>query len=85
MTFLAQQGLVLAPPGSRTASDHRDPGQQVGRSQSASRLSDMLLMAAFGGPLGEQGSNENLGSNRGAIDITGGLSRAVYQVLLFSR
>ncbi|CDQ66552.1 unnamed protein product [Oncorhynchus mykiss] len=73
VTFLAQQGLVLAPPGSRTASDHRDPGQQVGRSQSASRLSDMLLMAAFGGPLGEQGSNENLGSNRGAIDITGGL------------
>uniref|UniRef100_A0A8C7WJ10 non-specific serine/threonine protein kinase n=1 Tax=Oncorhynchus mykiss TaxID=8022 RepID=A0A8C7WJ10_ONCMY len=60
VTFLAQQGLVLAPPGSRTASDHRDPGQQVGRSQSASRLSDMLLMAAFGGPLGEQGSNENL-------------------------
>uniref|UniRef100_A0A8C7S3V9 non-specific serine/threonine protein kinase n=1 Tax=Oncorhynchus mykiss TaxID=8022 RepID=A0A8C7S3V9_ONCMY len=84
VTFLAQQGLVLAPPGSRTASDHRDPGQQVGRSQSASRLSDMLLMAAFGGPLGEQGSNENLGSNRGAIDITGGLSRAVYQVLLFT-
>uniref|UniRef100_A0A8C7MA88 non-specific serine/threonine protein kinase n=1 Tax=Oncorhynchus kisutch TaxID=8019 RepID=A0A8C7MA88_ONCKI len=88
VTFLAQQGLVLAPPGSRTASDHRDPGQpptgqlgqyshrtaednkSFGRSQSASRLSDMLLMAAFGGPLGERGSNENLGSNRGAIDIT---------------
>uniref|UniRef100_A0A8C7GBS7 non-specific serine/threonine protein kinase n=1 Tax=Oncorhynchus kisutch TaxID=8019 RepID=A0A8C7GBS7_ONCKI len=67
VTFLAQQGLVLAPPGSRTASDHRDPGQpptgqlgqyshrtaednkSFGRSQSASRLSDMLLMAAFGG------------------------------------
>uniref|UniRef100_A0A8C7G8L1 non-specific serine/threonine protein kinase n=1 Tax=Oncorhynchus kisutch TaxID=8019 RepID=A0A8C7G8L1_ONCKI len=78
VTFLAQQGLVLAPPGSRTASDHRDPGQpptgqlgqyshrtaednkSFGRSQSASRLSDMLLMAAFGGPLGERGSNENL-------------------------
>ncbi|XP_041754403.1 serine/threonine-protein kinase ULK1 isoform X8 [Coregonus clupeaformis] len=88
VTFLAQQGLVLAPPGSRTASDHRDPGQpptgqlgqyshrtaednkSFGRSQSAGRLSDMLLMAAFGGPLGERGSSENLGSNRGAIDIT---------------
>uniref|UniRef100_A0A8C8K325 non-specific serine/threonine protein kinase n=1 Tax=Oncorhynchus tshawytscha TaxID=74940 RepID=A0A8C8K325_ONCTS len=74
VTFLAQQGLVLAPPGSRTASDHRDPGQpptgqlgqyshrtaednkSFGRSQSASRLSDMLLMAAFGGPLGERGT-----------------------------
>ncbi|XP_038825896.1 serine/threonine-protein kinase ULK1-like isoform X5 [Salvelinus namaycush] len=88
VTFLAQQGLDLAPPGSRTASDHRDPGQpptgqlgqyshraaednkSFGRSQSASRLSDMLLMAAFGRPLGERGSSENLGSNRGAIDIT---------------
>eukprot|EP00063_Salmo_salar_P014903 XP_013989738.1 PREDICTED: serine/threonine-protein kinase ULK1 isoform X4 [Salmo salar] len=87
VTFLAQQGLVLAPPGSRTASDHRDPGQpptgqlgqyshrtaedkSFGRSQSAGRLSDMLLMAAFGGPLGERDSSENLGSNRGAIDIT---------------
>uniref|UniRef100_A0A4W5RIU1 non-specific serine/threonine protein kinase n=1 Tax=Hucho hucho TaxID=62062 RepID=A0A4W5RIU1_9TELE len=87
VTFLAQQGLVLAPPGSRTASDHRDPGQpptgqlgqyshrttedkSFGRSQSAGRLSDMLLMAAFGGPLGERGSSENLCSNRGAIDIT---------------
>uniref|UniRef100_A0A4W5RXZ5 non-specific serine/threonine protein kinase n=1 Tax=Hucho hucho TaxID=62062 RepID=A0A4W5RXZ5_9TELE len=77
VTFLAQQGLVLAPPGSRTASDHRDPGQpptgqlgqyshrttedkSFGRSQSAGRLSDMLLMAAFGGPLGERGSSENL-------------------------
>uniref|UniRef100_A0A674C3S1 non-specific serine/threonine protein kinase n=1 Tax=Salmo trutta TaxID=8032 RepID=A0A674C3S1_SALTR len=91
VTFLAQQGLVLAPPGSRTASDHRDPGQpptgqlgqyshrtaedkSFGRSQSAGRLSDMLLMAAFGGPLGERDSSENLGSNRGAIDITGGLT-----------
>uniref|UniRef100_A0A674C4P2 non-specific serine/threonine protein kinase n=1 Tax=Salmo trutta TaxID=8032 RepID=A0A674C4P2_SALTR len=90
VTFLAQQGLVLAPPGSRTASDHRDPGQpptedkSFGRSQSAGRLSDMLLMAAFGGPLGERDSSENLGSNRGAIDITGGLSRPVYQVLRFT-
>uniref|UniRef100_A0A674AEE2 non-specific serine/threonine protein kinase n=1 Tax=Salmo trutta TaxID=8032 RepID=A0A674AEE2_SALTR len=89
VTFLAQQGLVLAPPGSRAASNHRYPGQPptgqlgqysqrttednkgFGRSQSAGRLSDMLLMAAFGGPLGEQGSSENLSSDR---DITGGHS-----------
>nr|XP_020465463.1 serine/threonine-protein kinase ULK1-like isoform X2 [Monopterus albus] len=42
-----------------------------GRSQSAGRLSDVLLMAAFGpgGPVGERGSAENLTSER-AIDIT---------------
>lgn len=42
------------------------------RSQSAGRLSDMLLMAAFGpgGPAGERGSTENLTSEK-AIDITG--------------
>lgn len=42
------------------------------RSQSAGRLSDMLLMAAFGpgGPVGERGSTENLTSAK-AIDITG--------------
>uniref|UniRef100_A0A7N6B2J2 non-specific serine/threonine protein kinase n=1 Tax=Anabas testudineus TaxID=64144 RepID=A0A7N6B2J2_ANATE len=41
------------------------------RSQSAGRLSDMLLMAAFGqgGPVGERGSMENLASEK-AIDIT---------------
>ncbi|XP_056146598.1 serine/threonine-protein kinase ULK1 isoform X2 [Lampris incognitus] len=46
-----------------------------GRSQSAGRLSDMLLMAAFGagGPMGERGSTENLTSDR-AIDITAPLS-----------
>uniref|UniRef100_A0A8C2IPT3 non-specific serine/threonine protein kinase n=1 Tax=Cyprinus carpio TaxID=7962 RepID=A0A8C2IPT3_CYPCA len=43
-----------------------------GRSQSASRLSDVLLMAAFGGQRGERGSMENLNSDR-AIDITGEL------------
>lgn len=41
-----------------------------GRSQSAGRLSDVLLMAAFGGQRGEKGSTENLNSDR-AIDITG--------------
>ncbi|KAM6975399.1 serine/threonine-protein kinase ULK1 isoform 2-T2 [Tautogolabrus adspersus] len=42
-----------------------------GRSQSAGRLSDMLLMAAFGpaGLAGERGSTENLTSEK-AIDIT---------------
>uniref|UniRef100_A0A8C7LDV3 non-specific serine/threonine protein kinase n=1 Tax=Oncorhynchus kisutch TaxID=8019 RepID=A0A8C7LDV3_ONCKI len=85
VTFLAQQGMVLAPPGSKAASNHMYPVQpptgqlgqysqrttednkSFGRSQSAGRLSDMLLMAAFGGPLGEHGSTENLRSNR---DIT---------------
>uniref|UniRef100_A0A672NA44 non-specific serine/threonine protein kinase n=1 Tax=Sinocyclocheilus grahami TaxID=75366 RepID=A0A672NA44_SINGR len=38
-------------------------------SQSASRLSDVLLMAAFGGQRGERGSMENINSDR-AIDIT---------------
>ncbi|KAJ7988455.1 hypothetical protein DPEC_G00323720 [Dallia pectoralis] len=88
VTFLAQQGLVLAPASSRAASDQRDRGQlpsgqpgqyshmttddkkSIGRSQSAGRLTDMLLLAAFGGPLRERGSSENLNSYRGAIDIT---------------
>lgn len=42
------------------------------RSQSAGRLSDMLLMAAFGagGAVGERGSTENLMPEK-AIEITG--------------
>uniref|UniRef100_A0A665X9A9 non-specific serine/threonine protein kinase n=1 Tax=Echeneis naucrates TaxID=173247 RepID=A0A665X9A9_ECHNA len=58
-----------------------DDSKSFGRSQSAGRLSDMLLMAAFGpgGPLGEPDSTENLTSEK-AIDITvppsGGLSPA---------
>ncbi|XP_071219872.1 serine/threonine-protein kinase ULK1-like isoform X2 [Salvelinus alpinus] len=89
VTFLAQQGLVLAPPDSRAASNPRYPGQpptgqlgqysqrttedkSFGRSQSAGRLSDMLLMAAFGGPLGEHGSSENLSSNRDITAPSGG-------------
>uniref|UniRef100_A0A3Q1KAA0 non-specific serine/threonine protein kinase n=1 Tax=Anabas testudineus TaxID=64144 RepID=A0A3Q1KAA0_ANATE len=84
VTFLTQQGLVIGSPGSRTAA--AEPGHQApahcihrlnddtrgfGRSQSAGRLSDMLLMAAFGqgGPVGERGSMENLASEK-AIDIT---------------
>ncbi|XP_008422140.1 serine/threonine-protein kinase ULK1 isoform X1 [Poecilia reticulata] len=47
-----------------------DDGRSFGRSQSAGRLSDMLLMAAFGaGHAGERGSAENLASEK-AIDIT---------------
>ncbi|KAM3600589.1 uncharacterized protein V6R79_025501 [Siganus canaliculatus] len=47
-----------------------DDTRGFGRSQSAGRLSDMLLMAAFGtgGPMGERGSTENLTSEK-AIDI----------------
>uniref|UniRef100_A0A3B5L903 non-specific serine/threonine protein kinase n=1 Tax=Xiphophorus couchianus TaxID=32473 RepID=A0A3B5L903_9TELE len=79
VTFLTQKGLVVGSPGSRTApGELRDLGQQAvnddgrsfGRSQSAGRLSDMLLMAAFGaGHAGERGSMENLTSEK-AIDIT---------------
>ncbi|XP_031711559.1 serine/threonine-protein kinase ULK1 isoform X2 [Anarrhichthys ocellatus] len=45
--------------------------KSFGRSQSASRLSDMLLMAAFGpgGPVGDRGSTENLTSEK-TIGIT---------------
>uniref|UniRef100_A0A8P4KIL6 non-specific serine/threonine protein kinase n=1 Tax=Dicentrarchus labrax TaxID=13489 RepID=A0A8P4KIL6_DICLA len=49
-----------------------DDTKSFGRSQSAGRLSDMLLMAAFGpgGLVGDRGSAENLTSEK-AIDITG--------------
>uniref|UniRef100_A0A8C1BCZ9 non-specific serine/threonine protein kinase n=2 Tax=Cyprinus carpio TaxID=7962 RepID=A0A8C1BCZ9_CYPCA len=50
-----------------------------GRSQSASHLSDVLLMAAFGGQRGERGSMENLNSDR-AIDITAGSSSSISPV-----
>ncbi|XP_029300031.1 serine/threonine-protein kinase ULK1 isoform X1 [Cottoperca gobio] len=52
-----------------------DDTKGFGRSQSAGRLSDMLLMAAFGpgGPLGDRGSTENMTSEK-AIDITVPLS-----------
>ncbi|XP_045922644.1 serine/threonine-protein kinase ULK1 isoform X1 [Micropterus dolomieu] len=48
-----------------------DDTKGFGRSQSAGRLSDMLLMAAFGpgGLVGDRGSTENLTSEK-AIDIT---------------
>ncbi|CAL9683685.1 unnamed protein product [Knipowitschia caucasica] len=75
MTFLAQ-GLVMGSPTNRTAPPEPQPAQCIhrandatglGRSQSAGRLSDMLLMAAFGSnaPVAERGSAENLTSERG--------------------
>ncbi|XP_062409917.1 serine/threonine-protein kinase ULK1 isoform X2 [Sardina pilchardus] len=81
VTFLAQQGLILAAsPSNRQTQGDTGPGSLLdrgaeegrgfGRSQSAGRLSDMLLMAAFGGPLGDRGSSENLSADNRAIDIT---------------
>ncbi|XP_007246108.3 serine/threonine-protein kinase ULK1 isoform X3 [Astyanax mexicanus] len=77
VTFLTQQGLVFPSSASRPsqgegglpAACQPEEAKAFGRSQSAGRLSDMLLMAAFGGQLGERGSSENLSSDR-AIDIT---------------
>ncbi|XP_062290475.1 serine/threonine-protein kinase ULK1 isoform X2 [Scomber scombrus] len=48
-----------------------DDTKGFGKSQSTGRLSDMLLMAAFGpgGPMADRGSTENLSSEK-AIDIT---------------
>lgn len=67
---LGQQ--ALAPSNNPAYCIHRvsDDGRNFGRSQSAGRLSDMLLMAAFGaGHAGDRGSTENLASEK-AIDIT---------------
>ncbi|KAM4635195.1 serine/threonine-protein kinase ULK1 [Polymixia lowei] len=82
---LGSPGSRTAPPEPRDTGQQASPqaGQPAhcirrlneeakgfGRSHSAGRLSDMLLMAAFGagGPVGDGGSTENLTSNR-AIDI----------------
>ncbi|XP_033831813.1 serine/threonine-protein kinase ULK1 isoform X1 [Periophthalmus magnuspinnatus] len=79
MTFLTQ-GLVMGSPSNRAAPPepqpthciHRanDNTQGFARSQSAGRLSDMLLIAAFGpnAPVAERSSTENLTSEK-AIDI----------------
>ncbi|XP_051533396.1 serine/threonine-protein kinase ULK1 isoform X3 [Myxocyprinus asiaticus] len=70
VTFLAQQGLRPAQ-GEPSLSPAYQPEEKrvFGRSQSTGRLSEVLLMAAFGGQRGERGSMENLNSDR-AIDIT---------------
>ncbi|KAF7661481.1 hypothetical protein LDENG_00261070 [Lucifuga dentata] len=83
---LGSPGSRTAPPELRDQGQHGPPAaiqpthcihrlnedtKGFGRSQSAGRLSDMLLMAAFGpgGLLGDRGSTENLTSEK-AIDIT---------------
>ncbi|XP_072227345.1 serine/threonine-protein kinase ULK1 isoform X2 [Leuresthes tenuis] len=72
---LRDLGQQAATPATHTAHCiHRlnDETKTFGRSQSAGRLSDMLLMAAFGagGHASDRGSTENLTSEK-AIDITG--------------
>ncbi|XP_026784693.3 serine/threonine-protein kinase ULK1 isoform X2 [Pangasianodon hypophthalmus] len=77
VTFLTQQGLVFPSSAGRPCQGESGmPGafqpedaKAFGRSQSSGRLSDMLLMAAFGGQLGDRGSTENLNADK-AIDIT---------------
>uniref|UniRef100_A0A8C3ARW2 non-specific serine/threonine protein kinase n=1 Tax=Cyclopterus lumpus TaxID=8103 RepID=A0A8C3ARW2_CYCLU len=51
-----------------------DDTKAFGRSQSAGRLSDMLLMAAFGpgGPVADRGSTENLTSEKTTVPPGGG-------------
>uniref|UniRef100_A0A671NT12 non-specific serine/threonine protein kinase n=1 Tax=Sinocyclocheilus anshuiensis TaxID=1608454 RepID=A0A671NT12_9TELE len=70
VTFLTHQGLRPAQgEASLSPAYHSEEKKGFERSQSASRLSDVLLMAAFGGQRGERGSMENINSDR-AIDIT---------------
>lgn len=66
-----QQALTQVTPSAHCVHRLNDDTKGFGRSQSAGRLSDMLLMAAFGpgGPAGDRGSTENLTSEK-AIDIT---------------
>ncbi|XP_051536401.1 serine/threonine-protein kinase ULK1-like isoform X2 [Myxocyprinus asiaticus] len=70
VTFLAQQGLRPAQGEPCLSLAYQaEEKRGFGRSQSAGRLSDVLLMAAFGGQRGDRGSMENLNSDR-AMDIT---------------
>ncbi|KAI2651476.1 Serine/threonine-protein kinase ULK1 [Labeo rohita] len=70
VTFLTHQGLRPAQGEAGLSPAYQSEEKKgFGRSQSAGRLSDVLLMAAFGGQRGERGSMENLNSDR-AIDIT---------------
>ncbi|KAK5609316.1 hypothetical protein CRENBAI_011838 [Crenichthys baileyi] len=68
---LGQQAPALSTNPTYCVNRLNDDGRSFGRSQSASRMSDMLLMAAFGagGHAGDRGSTENLASEK-AIDIT---------------
>ncbi|KAM9734797.1 serine/threonine-protein kinase ULK1 isoform 2-T2 [Menidia menidia] len=72
---LRDLGQHVPTPATHTAQCiHRlnDETKTFGRSHSAGRLSDMLLMAAFGtgGHASDRGSTENMASEK-AIDITG--------------
>ncbi|XP_069019089.1 serine/threonine-protein kinase ULK1 isoform X1 [Embiotoca jacksoni] len=69
---LGQQAPTPVTHPSHCSHRLNDDTKAFGRSQSAGRLSDMLLMAAFGpcGPAGDRGSTENLTSEK-AIDIKG--------------
>ncbi|XP_056443486.1 serine/threonine-protein kinase ULK1 [Gadus chalcogrammus] len=75
VTFLTQQGLVLGPaPPELPATAHRtaprppyqDP-RGVGRSSSASRLTEMLLMAAFGAGGAGGGGGGGGGGGEGGV------------------
>ncbi|XP_035382898.1 serine/threonine-protein kinase ULK1 isoform X1 [Electrophorus electricus] len=76
LTFLTQQALALPSAATRpslvecgrSASGQLEQAKAFGRSQSAGRLSDVLLMAAFGGQLGDGVSAENLSPDR-AVDV----------------
>ncbi|KAI3361856.1 hypothetical protein L3Q82_002185 [Scortum barcoo] len=66
-----QQAPTQVVPSAHCIHRLNDDTKGFIRSQSAGRLSDMLLMAAFGpgGLVGDRGSSENLNSEK-AIDIT---------------
>ncbi|XP_067910696.1 serine/threonine-protein kinase ULK1 isoform X2 [Heterodontus francisci] len=82
--LLAQQGLTVASARNRTVpnlsplqNQHIDltlkPVDDIkgpfGRSLSAGKLSDLLLMAAFGGPISEAVSNDSLNAEK-PMDVT---------------
>ncbi|TSK72088.1 Serine/threonine-protein kinase ULK1 [Bagarius yarrelli] len=97
VTFLTQQGLVFPSSAGRPCQGESgvpsafqpEDAKDFRRSQSSGRLSDMLLMAAFGGQLGDRGSMENLSVDR-AIDtaapttggtmVSGSPARVVFTV-----
>ncbi|KAM8827405.1 serine/threonine-protein kinase ULK1 [Spinachia spinachia] len=68
---VGQQALTQVIQPAHCIHRRSDDAKVFGRSQSAGRLSDMLLMAAFGpgGPVGDRGSAENLTAEK-TIDIT---------------
>ncbi|GCB76926.1 hypothetical protein scyTo_0016628, partial [Scyliorhinus torazame] len=84
VTLLAHQGLTLASARNRTVPNlsplqhqHLDLGLKpvddlkgpFGRSLSTGKLSDLLLKAAFGGPMSEAVSNDSLNAEK-PMDVT---------------